>query len=142
MYRDRVSPWANVYVYADVICGAVMMNGYNFFFLPVVVGPKSLKNSPMTTKVLSLISPKTNSGKSGFRGRRFANWIRMPFLYTCAIVSTPDGSKILVLYRVLWSCKFYVLFWWFTVISVDSVLVILVMQLPQRQPQECLSSIV
>lgn len=42
---------------------------------------KSLKNSPVTTKVLPLILPKTNNGKAGFRGRRFVNWIQMPFLY-------------------------------------------------------------
>jgi len=46
----------------------VMTNRYIFWRWA-----KSLKNSPVTTKVLSLILPKTNNGKAAFRGRRFAN---------------------------------------------------------------------
>jgi len=50
------------------LSAVVMTNRYIFW-----CWAKSLKNSPVTAKVLSLIFPKTNNGKAAFRGRRFAN---------------------------------------------------------------------
>lgn len=60
-----------------LMLSVIMTSRYYIFWCWI----KSLKNSPVTTKVLSLILAKTNSGKSGFRGRCFANWIQMPFLF-------------------------------------------------------------
>lgn len=67
--------------YTDVICDSYDEYTYVRIYVYIWFWLKSLKNSPVTTKVLSLIFPKTNSRKSGFLGRRFANWIQMPFLY-------------------------------------------------------------
>lgn len=50
------------------LSAVVMTNRYIFW-----CWAKSLKNSPVTAKVLSLILPKTNNGKAAFHGRRFAN---------------------------------------------------------------------